>query len=79
MAYCIVNELSYSSSFNIFAVIAGVLLIRQSLRTARAVAWFAAFLLTGFTGAAAIFPFLTPFDLWVVNLRLDVTVWSAPS
>src|SRR5437016_5008366 len=70
MVYCIVNEMNYRSSFNIFAVIAGVLLIRQSLKTVRAVAWFSAFLLTGFTGAAALFPILTPLDLWGVQLRL---------
>ena len=71
MVYCIVNEMNYSSSFNIFALIAGVLLIRGSLRTARAVAWFSAFLMTGFTGAALIFPFLTPLDLWTVQFRHD--------
>jgi hypothetical protein len=70
MVYCIVNELDYRSSFNIFAVIAGVLLLRQSLRTARVVAWFAAFLLAGFAGAAIIFPLLTPLDLWAVQFRL---------
>ena len=71
MAYCIINEMNYRSSFNIFALIAGVLLVKGSLRTARAVAWFSAFLVTGFTGAALIFPFLTPFDLWTIQFRRD--------
>jgi lysylphosphatidylglycerol synthetase-like protein (DUF2156 family) len=70
MVYCIANDMSYSSSFNIFAVVAGVLLIRQSLRTARVVAWFAAFMLAGFTGAALLFPMLTPVDLWLTQLKL---------
>jgi lysylphosphatidylglycerol synthetase-like protein (DUF2156 family) len=70
MVYCIVNEMNYRSSLNIFAVVAGLLLVRQSLKTARAVAWFAAFLLTALIGAAVLFPILTPLDLWGVQLRL---------
>lgn len=43
MAYCIANKISYSSSFNIFAVIAGVFLIKGRVKTARAVHCFSAF------------------------------------
>ena len=39
MIYCIANSISYSSSFNIFAVIAGVFLYRGSLRTAVITTW----------------------------------------
>lgn len=74
MVYCIVNELSYSSSLNIFAVAAGVLLVRGSLRTVRAVAWFFAFLLSGFGTLLIVFPFLRPWGLWLTQLR--ATSWS---
>jgi hypothetical protein len=40
MIYCIVHGISYRSSLNLFAVIAGVLLLRGSLRTAANVRWF---------------------------------------
>ena len=43
MAYCISNSISYSSSFNIFAVIAGVLLMKGSVKTARIIRWISAF------------------------------------
>ncbi|HEX9174336.1 MAG TPA: hypothetical protein VF861_16930 [Telluria sp.] len=41
MVYCIVRGISYSSSLNIFAVIAGLALLRGSLRAASIVRWFA--------------------------------------
>ena len=34
MIYCAVNRISYSSSFNVFAVIAGIFLLRGSLGAA---------------------------------------------
>lgn len=48
MIYCIINGISYSSSFNIFAVIAGILLLRGSLSTAAVVRWYATFMLAAF-------------------------------
>jgi hypothetical protein len=54
MIYCIANNIGYSSSFNIFAIIAGVFLIRGSLKAARLVAWFSAFLLSAFAGIALV-------------------------
>ena len=71
MVYCIVNEQAYSSSFNIFAVIAGALLVRQSLYAARVVAWFAAFLLAAFVGVALLFPLSSPLGLLAAHLRLE--------
>lgn len=71
MTYSIAEGLHYSSSFNIFAVIAGVFLLRQNLRAARIITWFAAFMLAGFVGAAVLFPLLTPFDLLMVQWRLN--------
>ena len=43
MIYCIANEIHYSSSFNIFAVIAGILLIRGGVKSARIIRWFSIF------------------------------------
>jgi len=70
MIYCIVNKISYSSSFNIFAIIAGVYLIRGNLKAARLTSFFAAFLFSGFTGFLLILPFLLPLDLLTVYAKL---------
>lgn len=71
MIYSIVNDISYSSSFNIFAVIAGILLFRGSLRTATVVRWFAIFMLSGFVTLLIAWPFLQPFSLTLLQLRLN--------
>lgn len=72
MIYCIAEDQSYSSSFNIFAVIAGIFLIRGSLGATRTITWFSAFMLTGFVGAILLlFPFLQPFGLLVAQLKQD--------
>jgi hypothetical protein len=71
MIYCIYNRENYASSFNIFAVIAGIFLFRGSLRAARIVAWYAAFMMTAFAGILLILiPFGGPLDLWVTAMRL---------
>jgi hypothetical protein len=72
MVYCIVNQISYSSSLNIFAVIAGILLLRGSLGTARIVTWFSAFVLAGLVlGSFIVFPWLRPLDYWLLTFRGD--------
>lgn len=72
MIYSIANGQSYSSSFNVFAVIAGVFLFRGSLGAARVVTWFSAFMLTGFIAATfLLFPFLQPVGLLVVQAKLN--------
>ena len=71
MVYCIVNAVSYSSSFNIFAVIVGVFLVRGSLRTAANVRWFAVFMLSGFLALLIGWPFIQPMDLTLTELRLS--------
>lgn len=71
MVYCVVNEISYRSSLNIFAVIAGVLLVRKSMRTANVVSFFAAFMMAGVMGALVLFPLLVPFDFLMTMLRLS--------
>ena len=71
MVYCIVNRRSYSSSFNLFAVIAGIFLLRGGLRTAALVRWFSVFMLAGFLSIAVVAPFLQPWDLSLTELRLN--------
>ncbi len=59
MIYVVSHGQSYSSSFNIFAVVAGIFLLRGSLGATRLVTWFSAFMLTGFILAIFfLFPFL---------------------
>jgi len=71
MVYCIINEISYSSSFNIFAVIAGILLYRGGLKTAKVVTFFSAFFLTGIGGVIFIFPLFIPPDLLLTQIKLN--------
>ena len=71
MLYCITNEISYSSSFNIFAVIAGIFLYRGGLQTAKIVNFFSAFFLTGMGGFIFIFPLFIPPDLLLTQIRLN--------
>lgn len=70
MVYCIMNDINYSSSLNIFAVVAGVFLRRQSLQTARIVTFFAAFMFAGIGLTAIIFSLLVPFGLLAAQVRL---------
>ena len=62
MVWCITHRVNYSSCLNIFALIAGILLVRVSLKTARVVALFAASLISCFAVLIATAPFLIPFD-----------------
>ena len=71
MIYCIAKGIPYSSSFNIFAVIAGVFLLRGSLRAASVVRWFAVFMLTAFFAFLIAWPFMQPLDLTLTQLRLN--------
>ena len=74
MVYCIANNLGYSSSLNIFAVIAGVYLIRGHLGAVRVVTWFSAFYLSGFLLALVfLFPWLRPLDYWRISFLRSPT------
>ncbi len=70
MVYCIANRTSYSSSFNVFAVIAGIFLLKGSLKAARIISWFMAFFIAIFAGVPVIMPFLFPFDLLLTYIKL---------
>lgn len=77
MIYCITKGQSYSSSFNIFAVVAGVFLLRGSLGALRLVTLFAAFMLAGFISAALfLFPFVKPIGLWRAAFHLGPVGYS---
>jgi hypothetical protein len=71
MIYCIIHGRSYSSSLNLFAVAAGILLIRGSLRTASLVRWFGVFFLSGCGAALLAWPAVQPIDLTVTEIRLN--------
>jgi hypothetical protein len=69
MIYCIVNGISYSSSLNIFAVIAGILLIRGGLKTAGIVRWLALFAVSALVTVAVVLLFLQPIGLSLAEIR----------
>ena len=69
MIYCISQGQSYSSSFNIFAVVIGFFLMRGSLGATTLVTWFSSFFLAGFIGILVVFLFLQPIDLFMVQAR----------
>ena len=70
MIYCITHRMAYGSSFNVFAIIAGVFLMRGSLRAAGLIARAAAFMLTGFLGMVLTWPLFLPPSLALVQLRI---------
>ncbi len=70
MLYCIVNRINYSSSLNLFAVVAGIFLLRKSLRAAAIVRWFAILILTTSMALLLTLPLLQPLDLTLTQLRL---------
>ncbi|MGA9723114.1 MAG: hypothetical protein WBQ86_11710 [Candidatus Binatus sp.] len=69
MIYCIVHRIGYASSFNVFAIIAGIFLMRGSLRTAATISRFAAFMLAGFLGIVLLWPVYLPPGLALAALR----------
>ena len=69
MIYCITHEMSYSSSFNIFAVVAGIFLLRNNLNAARIISVFAAFFIAGCVGCLIILPFVFSFGLLLAYAR----------
>ena len=71
MVYCISNDISYSSSFNIFAVIGGILLYRGSLKTAVVIRWFSAFFLSAMTGVLLFSPLFIPLGLVETEFRIN--------
>jgi hypothetical protein len=71
MIYCIVNGISYSSSLNVFAVVAGFFLLRGSLAVAGLVRWFSVFFLSALCALAFVWPVVQPVDLTLTQVRLS--------
>src|SRR5579863_2450005 len=71
MVYCITHQINYRSSFNIFAVVGGVYLVKGNLRAVNLIAWFAAFFLTGFAGLLVVLPIVEPFGLWGTKFHIE--------
>jgi len=75
MVYCITNNLRYSSSFNIFAVAAGIFLLRQNMRTARVVSFFAAFFLPPAVVAVVLNPLVVPVPFAIELMATALTLY----
>ena len=73
MIWAISNKQGYSSSLNIFAVIASIFLIKGSVKTARIVRWFSAFSLMAFGALLVIYPIMMPIDLLIVQFKLNTS------
>ena len=71
LIYCIANKISYSSSFNIFAVIAGALLMKGSVKTARVVRWFTSFFVIAFVCMLFLIPAVIPIQLLITQIKLN--------
>lgn len=72
MVYCITQHWNYSSSLNIFAVIAGVYLLRGNLRAANIIAWFAAFEAAGaIAGIVILAPLYLPLGLLITSIKIN--------
>ena len=71
MVYYVANGRGYSSSLNIFAVIAGIFLWRGNMRAGRLVTRYSAFGLAGGLGLCLfLMPFMRPAALWLAEFRL---------
>ena len=73
MIYSIFNGFSYTSSFNIFAVVAGIFLIRGNLIAALITRFFVTFFVTAVFGIVIIYFYLMPIDLIMVQIKLQST------
>ncbi|MBB3225930.1 glucan phosphoethanolaminetransferase (alkaline phosphatase superfamily) [Luteibacter sp. Sphag1AF] len=69
--YCIATGKSYSSGFNVFAILAGIFLWRGNLATARLVTWLAAFFLVLAIASVPVYLSIMPRDLVWLQFRLQ--------
>ncbi len=70
MAYCAVNKLNYSSGLNIFAVIAGIFMVRGNLKVAKAVTFTSALLFSSTIGAFLLMPAYLSHGLLTAYLKV---------
>jgi hypothetical protein len=71
MIYSIVNGMSYSSSLNIFAVIAGIFLIRGNLRAAAIVRWWTLCFAVAIVAVIVLSPLIVPVGLMYVEAKIE--------
>jgi hypothetical protein len=71
MIYAIASQVSYSSSLNFFAVVAGVFLLRGNLRAASAVRWLALFFFAALVSVSVVSPFLLPLGLLATYVQVN--------
>lgn len=69
--YSIASGISYTSSFNIFAVIGGIFLLRGNLHVAGFITWFAAFLFAALAGSPLLLIVLQPLDFTFIQIRVN--------
>lgn len=71
MIWAISQKMNYSSSLNIFAVIAGIFLVNGSFKMAKIVSFFAGMFLGAGVIATFIIPVITPVSYWIVYAKLN--------
>jgi hypothetical protein len=76
--YCIINKINYSSSFNIFSLLAGIFLIKGGVKSAMVVRWFSTFFMVGFIGLLIFIPINTPLSLLVAQLHVQPMLTIGP-
>ncbi len=62
---------SYSSEFNVFAVLAGAMLIKGGVRTARVVCWFSTYFVFSYLIVIFLYPLVVPIGLIIAEIKLD--------
>ncbi len=72
MIYTVMNDESYTSSLNIFAIVVGALLMRGNVRTARVVRWGSVFFCIVFLAALFVWLLITPEALFMTQMKLDM-------
>jgi hypothetical protein len=70
--YCRTNNLNYSSNFNFPAVVAGIFLLRGSLKVVPLLTDVSAFMLSFIGISLLLTPFLTPAGLWVAEFKFQL-------
>ncbi len=67
------NKLNYSFNLSIISIIAGILLLRCGIRTARLITWFAASIISGLIGMVSILLLIQPIRLTITQVKLNPT------
>ena len=73
LIYSIINGFSYTSSFNIFAVVASIFLIRGNVIAALITRFFVTFFAAFVFGGVILYFYLMPIDLIMIQIKLQST------